>query len=786
MPKSAIKNAQQEVKTLRKLNNHRNIVGYQNVDKDKDFIYITLDLHDFTLDAWMKEEDVENMSNEAWSRKASGLVKDLLTGLEHLHFNNMLHRDLKPSNLFVVPCESTSEKGKSHLLKLADFGLCRSLTQDTSTHRTSPFGTKDWQAKEVLDQIDERKPEIDYKKPCDIQVGGMVCFYIMSRGIHPYAPDGKCSKINGNVVDGKYDLRAVNDSVACDLVKHMLAETPSDRPSAGELLRFKSEFEKLQCLGTGRVGTVFKACDKFDDQDYAIKRIHLNKRDAEKQKAEREVKALIELSGHPGIVRYHHSWIESPPQVWLKQFDRLIPSRTKSQTTSDKKESFDEQEGRSFEWLEPGHLLYVKMELCQETLKAWLSSNTGRDQKQVQEIIRQTVDAVHHVHEHGLMHGDIKPSNLFVQEKDEKVTVKLGDFGLVTSTTSDHQTTIDGTELYMSPKQNAGHSYTNKVDIYALGIVFLELLCAFPTEQERVDTLNKLKGLGFCDEFADELSCDAQLALNKDPVANNLLKGMLEKEPSQRMSTKDILSHPYLWDGTRRYTFLAVIGGLDEIEYSHVYEKEPRPKSIKAALVHSIEDTKPRVLPPPPDGATTADKPPYWDGDWESLSIVDMLRKAHPKKKGKHSTEKPGHTQSLCKLLWLIRNSKFHDDQSEAFKAELGDCPFDYFNCNFPQLLMEVYNVIKSCDDWTQKPNLKEFFAAPAKTEETGAVAATAPAVATPAATTAATATAATTAAATTAAATAAATTTATTTSAATAATTTTAATAVLPDPAAT
>ena len=129
---------------------------------------------------------------------------------------------------------------------------------------------------------------------------------------------------------------------------------------------------------------------------------------AEKQKAEREVKALAELSGHPGIVRYHHSWIESPPQVWLKQFDSLIPSRTTSQTTSEKKESFDEQEGRSLEWLEPGHLLYVKMELCQETLKAWLSSNTGRDQKQVQEIIRQTVDAVHHVHEHGLMHGDIK------------------------------------------------------------------------------------------------------------------------------------------------------------------------------------------------------------------------------------------------------------------------------------------------------------------------------------------------------------------------------------------
>ena len=65
----------------------------------------------------------------------------------------------------------------------------------------------------------------------------MVCFYIMSRGIHPYAPDGRFSRANANVVDGKYDLRAVDDFVACDLVKHMLAETPSHRPSAGELLR---------------------------------------------------------------------------------------------------------------------------------------------------------------------------------------------------------------------------------------------------------------------------------------------------------------------------------------------------------------------------------------------------------------------------------------------------------------------------------------------------------------------------------------------------------------------
>ena len=67
------------------------------MEEDKDFIYIALDLHDFTLDAWIKEEDVKNMSEEDWSRKAAGLVEDFLKGLEYLHSKNMLHRDLKVS-----------------------------------------------------------------------------------------------------------------------------------------------------------------------------------------------------------------------------------------------------------------------------------------------------------------------------------------------------------------------------------------------------------------------------------------------------------------------------------------------------------------------------------------------------------------------------------------------------------------------------------------------------------------------------------------------------------------
>ena len=69
-----------------------------------------------------------------------------------------------------------------------------------------------------------------------LQSAGMVCFLMMSGGIHPYALDGKRSTVAGNIVTGTYFLSAVKDLVACDLVEQMLAHEPSKRPSARELL----------------------------------------------------------------------------------------------------------------------------------------------------------------------------------------------------------------------------------------------------------------------------------------------------------------------------------------------------------------------------------------------------------------------------------------------------------------------------------------------------------------------------------------------------------------------
>ncbi len=95
---------------------------------------------------------------------------------------------------------------------------------------------------------------------------------------------------------------------------------------------------------------------------------------------------------------------------------------------------------------------------------------------QTDEIIRQVADALHYAHERGMIHRDVKPSNIMLSP-DGHVT--LMDFGLVRAGEMSHLTqtgSVLGTPLYMAPEQVMGAEIDRRTDIYALGIVIYELL----------------------------------------------------------------------------------------------------------------------------------------------------------------------------------------------------------------------------------------------------------------------------------------------------------------------
>ncbi|KAI0235862.1 Serine/threonine-protein kinase/endoribonuclease IRE2 [Lamellibrachia satsuma] len=93
-------------------------------------------------------------------------------------------------------------------------------------------GTPRWKAREVL------QPGGHYNTASEIYVAGLVTFYMMSGGRHPFHA-ASAADVKRKMVNGRSDsnLSAVQDLVAVDMVKKMLADNQADRPFADTLLR---------------------------------------------------------------------------------------------------------------------------------------------------------------------------------------------------------------------------------------------------------------------------------------------------------------------------------------------------------------------------------------------------------------------------------------------------------------------------------------------------------------------------------------------------------------------
>lgn len=126
---------------------------------------------------------------------------------------------------------------------------------------------------------------------------------------------------------------------------------------------------------------------------------------------------------------------------------------------------------------EDGDMHYIVMEYIKgKTLKQYIQEFSPLSSARSVHIMKQLTSALDHAHENGIIHRDIKPQNILM---DEEGNVKITDFGIATSlgATSYTQTnSVIGTVHYLSPEQARGGLATMKSDIYALGIVLYELL----------------------------------------------------------------------------------------------------------------------------------------------------------------------------------------------------------------------------------------------------------------------------------------------------------------------
>src|SRR5262245_11901429 len=103
--------------------------------------------------------------------------------------------------------------------------------------------------------------------------------------------------------------------------------------------------------------------------------------------------------------------------------------------------------------------------------------------RQAAELIAKVARTVHHAHEHGILHRDIKPGNILLDKEGEP---HLTDFGLARLVESESTVTrtleVLGTPSYMAPEQAAGDKakLTRTTDVYGLGAVLYQLLTSYP------------------------------------------------------------------------------------------------------------------------------------------------------------------------------------------------------------------------------------------------------------------------------------------------------------------
>ena len=256
-----------------------------------------------------------------------------------------------------------------------------------------------------------------------------------------------------------------------------------------------NNFELISKLGEGSYSTVYKVRRKADLKMYALKKVKLkNLSEKEKQNALNEIRILASIkSDH--IIAYKEAFIEEK--------EKILCLVTEFANKGD---------------------LFQKITYFKQMQKSF-------EEKDIWNIFIQILQGLKCLHDHNILHRDLKSANIFLFNNN---LAKIGDLNVSKVTKNGIGHTQTGTPYYASPEVWNDESYTNKSDIWSLGCVLYEMICLTPPfKAESMDGLYHKIIKGKYNKIPEKYSKEL----------NEILKLLFNVNPKERPSCDELLKN---------------------------------------------------------------------------------------------------------------------------------------------------------------------------------------------------------------------------------------------------
>ncbi|XP_024992661.1 calcium-dependent protein kinase-like [Cynara cardunculus var. scolymus] len=256
-------------------------------------------------------------------------------------------------------------------------------------------------------------------------------------------------------------------------------------------------------LGRGQFGVTYLCTENSTGHTYACKSILKRKLSSknDKEDIKREIQIMQHLSGQPNIVEF--------------------------------KGTYEDRQS-----------VHLVMELCAGgELFDRIIAQGHYTEKAAASICRQIVNVVHVCHFMGVMHRDLKPENFLLSSKEENSMLKATDFGLSVFIEEGRvHRDIVGSAYYVAPEV-LRRSYGKEIDIWSAGVMLYILLSGVPpfwaeTEKGIFDAI--LEGV---------IDFETEPWPSISRSAKDLVRKMLTQDPKKRITSAQVLEHPWLREG---------------------------------------------------------------------------------------------------------------------------------------------------------------------------------------------------------------------------------------------